>query len=114
MQQIPRPPRPPAARSIASVALDEWLTTKGYEQQFLVEKLGVSSTLISFYVRGLRVPLGERAKKIEKLTDGAVRVGDWRMEAPGPDQGGQTLRAPTSEELRAGIKRLERRVKPAR
>lgn len=80
MQQIPRPDRP-QGRSVASVALQAWLEASGREQQFLVERLRVSSTLISFYVRGLRVPLGERAAKIERLTGGAVKVQDWRLPA---------------------------------
>ena len=77
-KQLPHPPRP---RSRASVALEAWLDSTEQRQVDVVRALDVSKQLVSFWVTGRGVPGLKKAEALERLTDGAVKVMDWREPA---------------------------------
>ena len=74
----------------ASVALEAWLDSTEQRQVDVVRALDVSKQLVSFWVTGRGVPGLKKAEALERLTDGAVKVMDWREPAAVADQGGKS------------------------
>lgn len=61
--------------------LKEYLDATGIKQTFLAKKSGISKASINVYALGKKVPSIEVALKIEKATDGHVRLYDWLDES---------------------------------
>jgi len=95
----------------ASVALESWLASTEQRQVDVVRALDVSKQLVSFWVTGRGVPGLELAEALERLTDGAVKVMDWREPAAMADQ-----RGASSARIAAHVKlqRLKARGQRAR
>lgn len=105
--QIPRPPKPPEPRSAASVALAAWLASTEKRQVDVVRALDVSKQLVSFWVTGRFIPGLELAEALEALTDGAVKVMDWRVPASAHNE--EALSRPVRQHLR--VARLRQRTR---
>lgn len=107
--QIPRP----SGRMKASVDLEAWLSTTGKRQVDVVTALEVSKQLVSVWVTGRGVPGLENAEALERLTNGAVKVLDWRVPASG---GGETEIASRElvDSVRARLTRLKQKARRKR
>lgn len=74
-------PRPSAPRSLAAVALEQWLTDRGIAQSDIAARLGLTRAAISAYVRGLNLPKLTAARTLQRLSKGRVALADWRVAA---------------------------------
>ena len=57
--------------------LAKYLKQSGLTQSAFAELVGVSGPVVSYWVRGLRVPDRESALAIERVTEGAIPYTAW-------------------------------------
>lgn len=69
----------------AAEKLSEW--REGRHTQLAAAKLvGVSAATWCDWENGKKIPRVDRAEDIERVTEGAVTVGDWATSARGPEE----------------------------
>lgn len=69
--------------SVAAMNLRAWQTHKGVRTIQLAPQLGVSVNTVMKYRTGRARPLDGVRLVIERVTDGAVRPGDWSVRYEG-------------------------------
>lgn len=77
---------------MGAMRLDEYLTAEGLSQTAMADRLGVSPSLVTAWLKhlegcgreeGARRPGFPMAQRIRALTDGAVTLDDWPDEPDG-------------------------------
>jgi len=61
----------------AAIRLVAWRERRGLSQFAVASQLGVDTSHYAKFEKGKRKPGRSLAARIEKITDGTVRVGDW-------------------------------------
>ena len=70
-------------QSVAMMALRTWLTHQGIVARDFAEMIGVSENMVLRYRAGRYRPRDEVRLVIERVTNGAVRPGDWSVRYEG-------------------------------
>lgn len=65
------------ALSVAAQQLRLWRDAEGFSQMKAASALGLEQSQFSKFERGVRKPGRSLAVRIERATDGRVRVADW-------------------------------------
>lgn len=57
--------------------LKAWMTTTGRKPTWVASQVGVDYKTLHAWTKGRHAPNPAAADRLEALTDGAIKVGDW-------------------------------------